>query len=134
MPIQNLSLLSVFGASKVPILVPKLGHLRQKFNFDFTVVILKIGTPNKQSCPFFRQVRVCTLYLHMQLIFFFKITRAGQQLIMIKIKTISKSSELCVKDKMWTDRLLFNKVFVTSKYESRNPVFFMNLKCCKESF
>ena len=38
MPVQNLALLSGFGTSKVPISVPKLGHLRQKFNFDFTLV------------------------------------------------------------------------------------------------
>ena len=40
MPIQNLALLSYFGTSKLPILVPKVGCLRQNFRFDFTVVIL----------------------------------------------------------------------------------------------
>ena len=38
MPVQNLALLSGFGTSRVPILVPKVGHLRQKFSFDFTLV------------------------------------------------------------------------------------------------
>ena len=35
MPVQNLPLLSVFGTSKVKISVPKLWHLRQKFQFGF---------------------------------------------------------------------------------------------------
>ena len=50
MPIQNLALLSYFGTSKLPILVPKVGCLRQNFRFDFTVVILLskfLEKPNK---------------------------------------------------------------------------------------
>ena len=39
-PFQNLALLSCFGTSKVSILVPKLGCLRQNFSFNFTVMIL----------------------------------------------------------------------------------------------
>ena len=40
MPVQNLALLSGFGTSKLPILVPKVGCLRQNFSLDFTVVNL----------------------------------------------------------------------------------------------
>ena len=50
MPVQNLTLLSCFGTSKVQISVPKVRCLRQNFRFNFTVVILLskfLEKPNK---------------------------------------------------------------------------------------
>ena len=62
MPVQNLALLSGFGTSRVPILVPKVGHLRQKFSFDFTLVnfISKFleKTNKVRACHFWESAQI----------------------------------------------------------------------------